>query len=298
MIFKKMRDFCKSFICRTVRKLVYKMRKIELEELKIIQLDILNVFRDICRQNGLRYFLAAGTALGAIRHQGFIPWDDDIDVLMTREDYEKLLNLKDLRCAAHYKLLHSRNVEHFGLPIALLVDARTYVEEKQLLPELVNRRHGVHIEIFPIDGLPNNRLLRCWHWARCNFTRKLMYLCLFDKFVPSHKHGTAVNFIGRILTIAGKRFLGYQYLLRELDKIGKKYKVDGAEFVSGLVWQGYTVDLPRKHIDGTEEVIFEGFKHTSFVYCRDYLQATYGDYMKLPPEEKRIGHGMHAWWRE
>lgn len=274
------------------------MRKIELEELKKIQLDILNVFRDICQQNGLQYFLAAGTALGAIRHQGFIPWDDDIDVLMTRADYEKLLTLDELQCPTCYRLLHSKNVEHFGLPIALLVDTRTYVEEKQLLPELVNRRYGVHIEIFPIDGLPNNSLLRRWHWARCNFTRKMMYLCLFDKFVPSHKHGKVVNFIGRILTVVGKRFLGYQYLLGKLDKVGKKYKPDNTNFVSGLVWQGYTVDLPRKHIDGVETVSFEGYQHTSFAYCREYLQATYGDYMKLPPPEKRIGHGMDAWWRE
>lgn len=273
------------------------MRKIELEELQKIQADILEQFKYICEQHKLRYFLAAGTVLGAVRHHGFIPWDDDIDVFMLRDDYEQLLSIKNLDMPAHYRLIHAKNVEHFGLPIALLVDERTYIEEPLLRPELVNRRCGVYIEIFPIDGLPNNKMKRKLHWLHCNFVRQMMYLCLFREFVPSHKHGLMVNFIGRILTVVGKRFGGYQYFLRRLEKLVKRYKVKESELVAPIVWECVIINIPRTYIDQVSNVEFEGKSYTTFTEPHGYLRMMYGDYMQLPPVEKRIGHGMDAWWK-
>lgn len=273
------------------------MRKIELEELKRTQIDILECFRGVCEKNNFKYFLAAGTALGAVRHQGFIPWDDDIDVFMLRDDYEQLLNIKHSGMPEYYKLLHSQNVEHFGLPITLLVDERTYIEEPLLLPELVNRRCGVYIEIFPLDGLPDNSLLRKLHWAQCNFMRRMMYLCLFREFVSSHKHGTTMNLLGRILTTLGKRLFGYQYFLHKLEQLSKRYPVSKSKFVAPIVWECFVVNIPLGYITQTSVVEFEGQQYTTFFYPHGYLSMMYGDYMKLPPVEQRLGHGMDTWWR-
>lgn len=273
------------------------MRKIELEELKSIQAEILEQFKCICEQYNLRYFMAAGTLLGAVRHQGFIPWDDDVDVFMLRDDYEQLLSIKNLDMPENYKLIHANNVEHFGLPIALLVDERTYIEEPLLLPELVNRRSGVYIEIFPIDGLPNNKIKRKLHWLHCNFIRQMMYLCLFNEFVLSYKHGATLNLLGRVLTAVGKCFWGYQYFLRRLEQLGKSYTVQESEFVAPIVWECVIINIPRAYIDQISNVEFEGKSYTTFAEAHGYLCMMYGDYMKLPSVENRFGHGMNAWWK-
>lgn len=126
-------------------------KNIEVEELKRIQTDILNFVDGFCKKNGLRYWLAYGTLLGAVRHKGYIPWDDDIDILMFREDYEKFVTtFKDER----YKVFATEVNAKYPYPFAKVGDTATYFEEE--IKDAIDT--GVNIDVFPLDYIPEDRV--------------------------------------------------------------------------------------------------------------------------------------------
>ena len=132
------------------------MKQIELPEMKAIEIAILDCFDSFCRENGLSYSLAGGTLLGAVRHKGFIPWDDDIDVLMSRENYEKLQSL-----AASFPNPYQVNSIHtetnrrkpYLYTYTKIVDTRTLLVEK---PDELDYETGIYIDVFPLDGQPTD----------------------------------------------------------------------------------------------------------------------------------------------
>ena len=136
-------------------------RKMELQELQQIEFEILKSFRDFCDKNGLRYYLCGGTLIGAIRHKGFIPWDDDIDVMMPRPDYMKFIELNkagwldNIRRLDHYLL----NQNALG-SILRLVDTRTEVD---FLENLNNHEYGCWMDVYPIDGMNCTKIGRILH---------------------------------------------------------------------------------------------------------------------------------------
>ena len=126
---------------------------IDIDEQKKIQLEMLKEIRDICDEAGLMYFLGGGTLLGAVRHKGYIPWDDDIDLMMPREDYNKLLKIFNEKCNGKSKLLYYGNLKEYYYPYAKVVNTETRLVELDCrnLDEM-----GVFIDIFPIDFLPED----------------------------------------------------------------------------------------------------------------------------------------------
>ena len=126
----------------------------ELEELHQIETDILTAIDEICRKENIRYYLAGGTLLGAVRHKGFIPWDDDIDIAMPRDDYERFLKVMRKGAHPYYKILALEYKEDYPYTFAKVVDTRTRLQEEigKDLPEM-----GVFIDIFPLDGMGDDR---------------------------------------------------------------------------------------------------------------------------------------------
>ncbi|MDD6302278.1 MAG: LicD family protein [Bacillales bacterium] len=260
-----------------------------MNDLQKVELDLLKEFVRVCNENNLKYYLIGGTLLGAVRHKGFIPWDDDIDVAMPRKDYNKLMKLKD-EFPSYYFLQNYKTDPHYIYNYAKLRDSRTTYIENFYVCHKIN--HGVWIDIFPIDAVskkkkPSKRFRHRFFYVWWNVY--LMYLPgLFRKF---HKK-TFFKDLG-LNIVALLTFLGNPFHLRNkwLDYYASHRNYDESVLVAN-----YMGNIPNKaampkefFLDGIE-VEFEGNKYIGPKDYDGYLTWVYGDYMKLPPEEKRVGH--------
>lgn len=265
-------------------------RELNGDEIKQIQLQLLLEFSRFCDENGLRYRLCGGTLLGAIRHKGFIPWDDDIDVLMPRPDYDTLLNWKGSADLPDYMELCSWKNRKIPYPYLKLADKRVSVQEKAVN---VKYQGNVWIDIFPIDGNPEDEEENRSLYQKSLRLRKLFWIHL----VPL---GNGTTFSKKLWKLLIKPFLmcvGDYRICRGMDRLARSYDFESSSYIGGVLW-GYG---PQERLDkegflNAVEVEFEGHKFHAPSNYQEYLTNLYGDYMKLPPEEKRVRHGFTAWW--
>lgn len=266
------------------------MVELSLKEIQLAELDILLEFDRICRENNLKYSLAGGTLLGAIRHKGFIPWDDDIDVCMPRPDYEKLIKCFQSSCSDIDRfILTSDRGEKAEYPFAKILDRKISINEVGAL-----ETKNLWIDIFPIDGFPNNlseikKILKKAIFYRCiiSYTKLLN----FNGYKGSH---------GKIIFLIRKRIAtiyGYSRAHRGLINLSQKNKYESSEFVGCVIWGIYGIGerMLKSEYEKSVEVEFEGRKFLAMSCWDSYLHGIYGDYMTLPPEEKRIVHGFKAY---
>ena len=270
------------------------MREIkDLKELQQILLDILVYLDKVCRENNLKYFMVDGTLLGAVRHKGFIPWDDDIDVWMPRKDYDKLaeyVNYDD----SPYSFQNPQNVKGFTYSFGKLVDQRTRIEESfDIQIEM-----GLFIDVFPYDGLPDpgtrkyNRFL-----DKCMFLQSQRIAALYT-WDESKKIRNASLF--GWLTWKLRRIIGCKNIVKMIDKNSRTFPVEGSKMV-GSLGAGYKKEqmVDREITEELIELEFEGHKFFAPKAYDSYLRNMYGDYMQLPPEEKRVvKHLSKSWWKE
>lgn len=256
------------------------------KEVKEVELGILDYLDKVCVENDIQYFLDYGTLLGAIRHKGFIPWDDDIDVCMTRENYIKLCNFFKENETSEYRLLTCDNDIDFPYEIGKLVDSRTKLIETDIHS---SENMGIWVDIFPKDNIPkNHKLLRGVLFV--SFVLRI--LAVYEKF-PHHKSKILypVWFLSRIF---GYRFFLSinQALIRFSGRFkSSKYIGNIRDFVSKVYyWE-------KSFFDCTEYVEFEGRLLPAPKRWDEYLRGLYGDYMVLPPEDKRKKHQFNAFWR-
>ena len=263
------------------------MRKLELQEVKKIELEILIEFCAFCKNNNLRFYLAGGTLLGAIRHHGFIPWDDDIDVCMPRPDYKKLLKLFPEE--SRYTL-RIKELGNFNAPFAKIVDNRTEIDTKYV--DTSDEKH-LWIDIFPVDGLPDDIEEVKSIYSRCNFWRRAYMLTVA-------KLGEGKNIIKKYAKFIFQpivRFYGASRCIAKIEKIAAQYKYEDSNYVGIVTWGFYGVGerMLKSEFEQDVEVEFEGHKFPAFSCWDSYLKGLYGDYMKLPPIEKRKTHDMVAY---
>ena len=257
------------------------MKNIDFEELKQIELDILKFVADFCNKNELKYFLAYGTLIGAIRHKGFIPWDDDIDIWMPRDDYNKLMDIFNQSETCHYKLLRPNDKCSYH-PYVKVIDTRTVKIEEDY--KYKNGNLGVDIDIFPLDGQPTddneyikwyNKLQR-YYWA---------YPFLFLKHCKKIKRIIGIPIIK---LISG----GKKNILNKTAQLHLKYPYSKTDFV-GSIESCYNTKCDRYKKEWFDQTIEFEFEGATFKVPSEYdkiLTQIYGDYMQLPPEEKRITH--------
>lgn len=267
------------------------MRKIiEDEELKATILNILSDVADFCTRKQIRYYLVCGTALGAVRHNGFIPWDDDIDIGIPRPDYERFLAEYQ---SAKYYLCSSKKDPNYPYPFAKVCDPRTELIEKIAHPYKL----GVYIDVFPIDGLPSNPQKLKKHLKKIAWDQRLLTWKRLDnnrKEKTKYKilHGFAKLFLA---------FIPISFLVRKVDKHLSVYPYDSSENVGHLVTKAYWgQDVKPRHI--FEKPVPHKFEDRVFLLPGDYdmyLRLEYGDYMTLPPKEKQVSnHDFSAYWIE
>lgn len=257
--------------------------KISLEKIKEIQLEILKYIKGICEEHNIKYFLCGGTLLGAVRHKGFIPWDDDIDILLPRNDYMRLISL--LKDGDKYRCLSSYYNSDYYYSFAKVVDTDTVLIEREEYPI---KDLGVFIDIFPIDGLPENKKELKTQFNRVLKYRNRLYFSLMVKCLPASvkwKYGFKYMYWFLMKIIGWKRWL------KIIERLGTMYKYADSDKVACIV-SGYGLkEIMNKSV--FEKVIFlefEGEKFPAPIGYNEYLTSLYGDYMKLPPIEKRVSH--------
>lgn len=270
----------------------------ELKEWKRIITDVLREFHDICHRYGLTYYAVGGTAIGAVRHKGIIPWDDDIDVAMPRPDFDKFVALCRNNTSEKYKLIDASNTPGYNLSFPKFCNGRTTLVERWDTPCVI----GLFIDVFPIDGAPESieetkrfvekyRKLRNRYEAISTHNTFREYLSLLAK--PKEWGRFAVKTLGFFFRKHMARiFLAKMDAISRSVPYGTTSKVinyGGAYGIRELfdikILKGKTTSLP-----------FESIQIDMMPGYDAYLKGVYGDYMKLPPEDKRIPHHLKAFY--
>lgn len=262
----------------------------DLQQIKKMEVEILDTVVSFCNQHNLRYFLAFGTLLGAIRHQGFIPWDDDIDIIMPRPDYQKLLELWQDK--EHFVLLECNQNQDYAYQFAKVCNADTFMEEHNVT---LKYDMGLYIDIFPCDCLPDNEK------AKNSLIRKLatfekMRLYSMMPMKALFRDNSKWNMDRRLLWYL-LRCIGPHRIAIEIDKLSRKtaYSSKG---LGGFLSSRFPEHelMPLSTYENTIEVKFEGKLYRAPENYDFVLRTTYGNYMEFPPEEEQVlKHSFKLW---
>ncbi len=266
------------------------MRELSLREIQEIELKILIYFDCFCKKYKLRYGLTSGTLLGAIRHGGFIPWDDDIDVVMPRPDYERFIELYGQEEHTKYKLGNPYSDNKYVYDYLKLMDINTQVIED---PTRSRIPLNIYIDIFPVDGLPSEEKKQLILMKKCK-RRQL----LFAIFKRAEYKKTITKFPAKIVWMIIAKLNSYlpeKCLITLLEKKMKTYSFDETKYAGVLTGQGKKEVFKTSEYQLNGQVQFEGMIFTTYDNPEKYLKQFFGDYMTLPPVEQRKGHNNQAW---
>ena len=253
-------------------------------DIKTLQTRLINILEGIdkvCAEHNLTYFLWAGTMLGAVRHKGFIPWDDDMDIAMPRKDYEILLAHGNEWMPEPFEVIGPHNRPDYPYPFAKVVDAGTTVIER---PDF-KHPEGIYVDIFPLDGMTGNMKERKFHMKKYKFYRHMLFFRGRDPF----KHGKGHRSWFPLLL---HQIFSMEGLQKKLQKIMARYDYDNSEFVidydsceRGIV--------PKYVVEGVVDFEFGGKVFKGLKNYDAYLSHNYGDYMTPPPKDKQIQHNFY-----
>ena len=253
-------------------------------ELQTAEFNILKTVTDICDRFGLGYFLVCGSALGAVKYGGFIPWDDDVDIGMYREDYEKFCEIAQELLPDYYFLQTYRTDPRFPAIFAKVRDTRTTYIEKSISNLDIN--HGVYIDIFPLDGYPDGKR----ESALLEYKKKINVLkisCVYE-FNPKQSFKSKCFFMA-------ERLLGFHKrtakIVEKYEKLISRYPIEDSDLICNHGnWQGRLEYAPKWHYGEGAWATFEGLKVRIPENYDAYLKQKYGDWRADLPEEQQVGH--------
>lgn len=260
------------------------MKKItDVKELRDIQLGIMDSIHAFCQQHAIKYSLGGGTLIGAYRHKGYIPWDDDIDIYLMRKDYERFIHSYN-DSFGRFQLMAPKLTPNYFYTFAKVVDTQTIMYED----EVEGYEIGVYVDVFPLDYVPDNMFFR-----RIVFWMKhLLYKIRRCKMSKRQYLNSAVaNFWYKYLPFSVS---AVDWLLDHLvhRRRPSNFICEMCETERPL--RGcYSTDAFAETID----VSFEGRIYKSMTGYDEYLSNTYGDYMVLPPKDQRQAHNFSAYYK-
>lgn len=272
------------------------MKLISSIELKNEQLRILTEIDRFCKENGIQYFLFAGTLLGAVRHKGYIPWDDDIDICMKRDDYERFFSTFNNLYVGNLKAICFENDTNYYSVAGKVINCDTVYIEKTNFKYSI----GVYVDIFPLDKLPINKS------DIIKLNRKLLFFryALLAKYIVVDKKR---NIFKNLLLSVGNILLkpiSTQYLLKKITSLSKSFNyLEDFEcgYIAdiGIFSYGMNELFSKNDFDNFALLEFEGKYFPVPINYREVLSNMYGDYMKLPSIENQISHhDFKAYWKD
>lgn len=270
------------------------MDKSALRKVQLLQLKIAKEIKRICDKNNIEYFLDSGTLLGAVRHKGFIPWDDDMDIGMTRENYEKFLEAAKTDLGEDFFLQTWETDKNYPMPYAKIrLNGTTYIEN---VFEKAEMHQGIYVDVFPYDVWPQGKLKQRRIYRKRLFIQSMVMMkCHYVKF----KSNAAWKYVLKSIMFTFIRFFSLfrskSSLIKSYDKMVRKYNALESDKLYEQTVNfkfGYWV-ISKSCFDSLTDLQFEDAKFKCPGNYDEYLSTVYGDYMQLPPEEKRaVGHNI------
>lgn len=257
------------------------MAEYNLHDLHNVMLGILKAIDETCKKYNLRYFIVAGTQLGAVRHKGFIPWDDDADVCMPHSDYDQLIAHSKEWLPEGYELICAENDKHYPQPFAKMQDARTTIIEHAHLRYL----GGVYVDVFPLDGMPNNRLCQWLHVRHYKHLCKLLYFTYRDPY--RHGHGPS-----SWLPLLCRKLFTVEGLQKSISRLLHKYDYDRSRYVLCFD-DDFRSIVPREVYGDGKPYTFESLTLRGAADSHWLLTKMYGDYMTPPKQGTEFQHNFY-----
>ena len=263
------------------------MKRISIEEYKKITVDILYLIDKICREYNLKYYLFYGTLLGAVRHQGFIPWDDDIDIAMPRKDYVRLSQIiNDNNYGINFISIETNKDTIF--PHGKVCDTRTVLYEKNFRNV---DGYGAFVDVFPLDYAPNNEKERL---KQRNYLRRLIILATHSARTGFSKSNSLRTNCSRLAAYLVGRMFNTRKLLEYINAYMVKRDNEATDYYR--VFGGGIFEV--RWIDGDNTVHFEGHILSAPLDVDSVLNTSFGDYMRLPPKEEQVNkHQLECYYK-
>lgn len=264
-------------------------KEISISEFKSIAYGVLEYFKFVCEKYGIFYSLSFGTVLGAVRHNGFIPWDDDIDVCVMRQDYTKLIDAFNRENNQQFKVVCTEIDPNYSLPHMKVIDTRTILYQEG---RRNNYQLGIWIDVFALDNVPDDLDERRKYIQKLEKYQDIWTLLEYKSNNEHLKIKSYPREILKKLRAIVHRYDSYKWA-RKLEKLSKKYQNVKTKEVGVLSFFPYDRNksiFDRDFILKTTPHLFE---HSEFPIPSDYdtyLTKVYGNYMELPPVEKRVTH--------
>lgn len=261
----------------------YSIKSCSLRDAQMIMVDILSEVHRICEKHGIKYYLSDGTLLGAVRHGGFIPWDDDLDISMMREDYDKFLKIAAQELSKDFFLQTFYTDPYYDvyhIPLKIRHNGSIFIEKKEK-----NKKYhqGIYIDIFPIDKVPDSKF-------KHKFQKFISKSLLTMKMDISTEDFPSLKFWGRsFLQLLGKimSFKFINKMLHATEKWNKESKSHTYTYGHELMW---STEYKEEDLLPLKNISFEGKEFLGPNNPNAILTKLYGDYMKLPPEQERVWH--------
>lgn len=258
-------------------------KKIDIDELKKIQLNILDYINKFCKENNINYWIDCGTLLGAVRHKGYIPWDDDIDIGMLREDYIKFMNSFNNNNDSNYKFHCYELDKNWYYPYGKVLDERTILYEPD---EETGIKSSVYIDVFIYDRVIDDEKIISKMFKRRDIYTKLNNLQMNRHFVSNNKQ--KYNWFRYPFHLLMQLFPKRYFVKKNIKNSMKYCNIDTN--VVGNFTSVTKMTCKKDIFKSFTQLEFEGKKYMAPIGYKEWLQNFYGDYMKLPPEEKRVSH--------
>lgn len=254
-------------------------------EVRELQLRLLDSIDEFCRTNGIRYSLSGGTMIGAVRHKGFIPWDDDIDLFMCRSDYDRFLATFNGTCP-HYETVDYLSDPGYALPFAKVMDMSTQLVEggNKLFC------YGIYVDIFPVDGKPDTEEFAEFVEHYSKLRRRL------HKTTPLYRYTTSpLKFVKLFVRSLFNR--GRARAVKDIDECLRSFRLQDCKFGGEAgINPGLNSHLPSDLYADYSTAEFEGRRYSCITRTHEYLSSIYGDYMTPPPlKQQKPKHSIRAY---
>lgn len=257
------------------------MANYDIRPLQLKILETLKVVDRVCAEHGLRYTVIAGTMLGAVRHGGFIPWDDDLDIAMPRPDYDRLIAHHSQWLPAPLEMICNENDTDYPFPFAKIQNADTTLIERAHIKYL----GGIYIDVFPLDGAPEGSLRRALHFARYEFYKRVVYFMYRDPYKHGHGPSSWIPLLVRKLFNRRAVHERMRQIMTEADYDTSRIIIDHDEGRRGMV--------PKNWLEPMARVKFEDTEVAGFANADAYLRGMYGNYMQVPDDAHKRQHNFY-----